>query len=338
MASQALSTIAQLLYPDLQTLDFARIVAELDAVLRRLRSGDVEITWDCDDLVTFDVPETRILLAWSETEKRGVGGCLTVSVGPSPWTTDRPNKADHDVLCSRLVERIQGRFVPASVLWHQVCGPVGSDYVDDLIDTLPDVGATSLPPIDSILDTLSRADLHKAELQSRPPHPRSLGAAELSRLAMAPTRTPPDDIAGPLSAVVLARSPRSLVPLVLIPVPEANQIRVSGFGEAANDQPDLPQPKAVELARLRDALYPLDGADAEVEVAYSTQMRLAAHCMNATLILVWAPLGAAVMTYSVLKGADMRLSGRMMAVAGTFFALANSPVGQTMAAMAKGLS
>ena len=60
--------------------------------------------------------------------------------------------------------------------------------------------------------------------------------------------------------------------------------------------------------------------------------------MNATLILVWAPLGAAVMTYSVLRGENMRLSARMMAVAGTIFALANSPVGQTVAAVAKGIS
>ena len=83
------------------------------------------------------------------------------------------------------------------------------------------------------------------------------------------------------------------------------------------------------------ALYP--PGDPETVYAYSTQMRLAAHCMNATLILVWAPLGAAVMTYTVLKGENMRLSARMMAVTGTLFALAHSPVGQTMAAMAKSI-
>ena len=307
MASPDLSTIAQLLYPDLQALDFARIVAELDAVLQRMRGNEVEITWDCDDLVTFDVPETRILLAWSETDKRGVGGCLTVSVGPNPAAPVRLSKADHDVMCSRLVERIQGRFAPAGVLWRQVAGPVGSDYVDGLIDVLPDVGGLGLPPIDSILDTLSRADLHLAELQAKPPHPRSVRAPELSRMAMDP---------------------------VILSDEAAHQTLMPGFGEAANDQPDLPLLKSEELARLRGALYPI----VEDEAVYSTQMRLAAHCMNATLILVWAPLGAAVMTYSVLKGENMRLSSRMMAVAGTMFALAHSPVGQTMAAVAKGLS
>jgi hypothetical protein len=211
-------------------------------------------------------------------------------------------------MCSRLVERIQGRFVPAGVLWRQVAGPVGSDYVDGLIDDLPDVGGLALPPIDSILDTLSRADLHMAELQAKPPHPRSVRAPELSRMAMDPAEVAADEA--------------------------ASQVVAAGFGEAANDQPDLPLLKSEELARLRGALYPI----VEDEAVYSTQMRLAAHCMNATLILVWAPLGAAVMTYSVLKGENMRLSSRMMAVAGTMFALAHSPVGQTMAAVAKGLS
>ncbi len=102
---------------------------------------------------------------------------------------------------------------------------------------------------------------------------------------------------------------------------------------AANDRPDLPRPSDVDLARLRLALYPPDpGAP-----AYTTQMRLAVHCMNATLILVWAPLGAAVMTYSLLRGEDMRLSARLMAVTGTMLALAQTPMGHTVAAMARTL-
>jgi hypothetical protein len=102
---------------------------------------------------------------------------------------------------------------------------------------------------------------------------------------------------------------------------------------AANDQPDLPLPHDAELARLRLALYPPEPVSEEGP-QYSTQMRLAAHCLNATLILVWSPLGAAVMTYSILRGEDMRLSARTMAVAGTLFALAHSPLGQTVAVMA----
>lgn len=332
MASPDLSTIAQLLYSDLQTLDFTRIVAELDAVLTRLRGGDVEISWDCDDLVTFDVPETRILLAWSQIDKRCLGGCLTVSVGPNP-AADRPSKTDHDVLCSRLVERIEGRFAPACVLWRQVAGPVSAEYVDDLIESLPEVGGPSLPSIDSILDTLSRADLQKADLQSRPPHPRSVCAPELSRMAMEPPRVVIADVPQPAASVFAAKPTKASRRRLRIPAPVAKQIVVAGVAETANDQPHLPLPKNAELERLREALYPVV-EEASEKAVYSTQIRIAAHCMNATLILVWAPLGAAVMTYSVLKGEDMRLSARLMAVSGTFFAVAHSSVGQSFAAMA----
>ena len=337
MTSPDQSTIAQLLYPDAEALDFARIVTELDGVLQRMRGKEVEIAWDCDDLVTFDVPETRILLSWSETDKRGIGGCLTVSVGPGPLARKTQGTPDHDVLCSRLVERIQNRFVASGVLWHQAQGLVGADLVDELVEALPEIGGSALPPIDSILDTLSRADLHMAGLQTRPPHPRSIRAPELSLMAMEPAPVVVPEVERP-DPVQAARD------RIKAPIWSADDLSLSealpGFAEPANDAPDLPLPKDLELARVRAALYPEPASEpvAEEEVVYSTQMRLAAHCMNATLILVWAPLGAAVMTYSLLRGENMRLSARTMAVAGTLFALAHSPVGQTVAAVARGLS
>ena len=46
MTDLGLSTIAQLLFPNEQSIDFARIVAELEGVLSRLQSQDVKIAWD----------------------------------------------------------------------------------------------------------------------------------------------------------------------------------------------------------------------------------------------------------------------------------------------------
>ena len=68
MIPPAHTTIAQLLYLEVQAFDFARIVAELETVLTRVpgdpaRAEPVRIIWDSDDLVTFDMAETRILLA-----------------------------------------------------------------------------------------------------------------------------------------------------------------------------------------------------------------------------------------------------------------------------------
>jgi hypothetical protein len=99
---------------------------------------------------------------------------------------------------------------------------------------------------------------------------------------------------------------------------------------AANDAPDIPRPCDPELARLRAALYP---APEYLPVA-TPQLRLSAYAMNATLIVVWAPLGGAVMTYSLLKGEDMKFSARLMVATGVALGLLNTEFGQTMAAMA----
>ncbi len=333
------STVARLLYPDAQAVDFARVVAELDGVLTRLNKRDVVVTWDCDDLVTFDLPQTRALLAWSETGRRGAGGCLTVSVGPGPAPAPRAAKPDFEVLCSRLVERIEERFVPAAILWAQIEGRVKAEGVDGLFVDLTGPDAQGLPPVDSILDRMAEADLHMADLhvagKLAEPNPRLFHADELSRLAMDPALLAPRQ-GRPNANLIAAWQPGARVrPLILVPAAMMGQ--VSQPLAATSDDPH--REMSAELLPIRTALYPLGGEEPIVEApfAYSTPMRLAAHCMNATLILVWPPLGAAVMTYSVLGGENMRLSGRLMAVTGTLVALAQTPLGQTVAAVAKSL-
>ncbi len=347
MMTLDLTTIAQLLFPNERQLDFARIVAELETVLSRLRGEAVQITWDCDDLVYFDMPETRILLGWSDLAAPQLDGCLTVSVGPGPQSALRTLDSEHDILCSRLVERIQNRFVPLAVIWRQVEGMIDAELVDDLIDTLPDLSSV-LPPVESIVEAVLKTDRSKARQSNRPPevfHPHPV--ATPATVAPVPVQTDGEKS--------VAASPQNGHPLTLklrntkqhnatppppqptpATIPDTQQAKPQPV--AANDQPDLPLPRDAELARLRLALYPPAPAQAatqpDASPQYSTQMRLAAHCLNATLILVWSPLGAAVMTYSLLKGEDMRLSSRTMAVAGTLFALAHTPFGQTVAAMA----
>jgi hypothetical protein len=302
-----------MLFADGKALDFARIVSELDSVLTRLRGKEVTITWDCDDLVTFDMPDTRIVLAWAEVGTHRSGGALTVSVGPGYLAQGDAERSEHDVLCSRLVERILTRFEPSAVLWCQIDGPVDADTVDELTDAVPEM-ATSLPPVESILDKLTKTDLQIATKNTETRRIRSLSAAPPT------TKAKPPEAAKPSAPAPVKPEP-------------AKPVSISA---AANDRPHLPKTRNAELARVRQALYPPEAAP-ETPV-YSTQMRLAAHCLNATLIVVWPPLGAAVMTYAVLRGENMQMSARLMAVAGTFFAIAHSPIGQGMMAMARGMA
>lgn len=298
MANPVHSTIAQLLYADLQAFDFARIVAELEAVLSNRCGAPVDIDWDADDLITFDLPESRVVLACTEYGPKGRESCLTIAVCP-------PSKADeragyHPILCSRLVERIGRRYTPVSIIWREVAEPVTAEFIDRLVDALPSLNPPhpvevpqGLPPVEAIVDEVATADRVKNGL--------------------APVGLKP---------VIVPKAEEPLPPMATDLIP-------------ANDQPDLPRPRDEALIRLRDALYcETPAPEAPAEASYSTQMRLAVHCMNATLILVWAPLGAAVMTYSLLRGENMRLSGRLMAVVGTMLALAHTPIGQTVKAMA----
>lgn len=322
VAHLGLSTIAQMLFADGKAIDFARIVSELDSVLTRLRGKEVCITWDCDDLVTFEMPDTRIVLAWAEGGPHRAGGALTVSVGPGSTVVGDPSKNEHDVLCSRLVERILMRFEPSAVLWCQIEGPVDADMIDELTDAVPEI-ASALPPVESILDTLTKTDLRIATRNNENRRIRSLSTPPLSAKPKpakpAPEATKPAKTAAD-KKVTLKPNPVKPKPMV-----------------AANDRPRLPRTRSAELARVRLALYPPKEAEPD-KPAHSTQMRLAAHAMNATLIVVWPPLGAAMMTYSVLRGENMQMSARLMAVAGTFYALAHSPIGQGMVAMARSLA
>lgn len=90
----------------------------------------------------------------------------------------------------------------------------------------------------------------------------------------------------------------------------------------ANDHPDQPQHDDDRLSRVRAALYdPVDGPNPPA--GPSVQMRLAVHAMNGTLIAVAAPVGAAVMTYSLLRGEDMRLTARALTLCGALMTMLN---------------
>lgn len=373
MTPSVLSTIAQMLYPQEQTLDFARIVTEVERVLTRLRPDPVTIDWTCDDLVTFALADTRMLLAWAEfggTEpgrstadrtadradtrrlaeprhmpdqrqtqpglpRRAI--CLTIAIGPA--TTGPVRARDHAALCSQVVECIQSRFIPAAVLWREIPGRVEPEVVDALLASLPSLTLsplTSLPPVHAILDDVMRTDRAKIASPQTPrpvtqwPTPQEIAAQPAAKPVVAaprpaaPVEPTPLQIVPPSVAAVTVPAPKP--PHLTAPAPDLMHV--------ANDRPDLPYPPDAALARLRTALYPPKGVAEDCCAAPSVQMRLAAHCFNATLILVWVPLGAAMLTYTLLKGEDVRLSARLIAVTGTVLALIHSPLGHTVKAMA----
>lgn len=91
----------------------------------------------------------------------------------------------------------------------------------------------------------------------------------------------------------------------------------------ANRLPETPEedPLQTHLHRVRDALYAPDpegdAAAAAAAAHLSLPARCTAHAFNLALLVTALPLGAAMMVYTFLRGEDLRLSARMVAVAGT---------------------
>lgn len=271
MSHVAHSTIAQAIYANPQDCSFVRVVTELEGLMSRLRNNVLRTRWDYEDVVVFDLGETRIVLGWSEDQTDDLPACLLVSVGPLPSGAEGAHDPTHEVLCSRLMERIQTRYPPNAVLWRQLPMAIEPELVDALID--------SLPPIRDVLG------------------------------------------ANPADEPVPVVRPRTAA---------ADRIKIAAPSQPANDTPDLPRRAESELGRVRAALYPTP----EVSLQETAQMRLAAQAMNATLIVVWMPLGVAAMTYSLIKGETIGFSARMMALTGTVFAWSQTPFGQQVVSLA----
>jgi hypothetical protein len=329
MSDIATSTIAQLLFVKRPQLNFAHVVSELDAALSRYPADRRSLGWDCDDVAVFDLDGTRIALGYAEDLDGDHAACLTVSVGPGPG--DRVSGAlarRRATFCRLIVNRLTDRYASDTILWKDLSVTVTPDVIDRLLDDLPDVEADTAAPVD--IDRLMARMTE--ELDQRMPPPETELLIEMPKVARGAT----PGFWAAISDVELPFRITAARQRVSATVQPAEAVAPTAV---ANDVPDLPPLPLSDLDRIRRALYAEEMAAnapkeavAEGEPA-SVPMRLAVHAMNATLITVYAPVGAAVMTYSILRGEDMRLSGRMMALTGALLALSQSPMGQQMMAM-----
>ncbi|HSF63721.1 MAG TPA: hypothetical protein VLA78_05005 [Paracoccaceae bacterium] len=141
---------------------------------------------------------------------------------------------------------------------------------------------------------------------------------------------PQADIAAPQAPLPVQRPARDRSTRTPRPDP------LTALAERSAVLADMPAPRAApdttpgggsvqELARLRSALYPPED-DTRAAEQPSPQLRLAAHAMDATLIVVAPPVGAALMTYGLLRGSNLVRSGRAMAVTCTFVGLVQGPL------------
>ncbi len=315
MSAASPSTLAQLLFSTPPQINFADIVDELEAVLAHYPATSRALSRDGGCVAIFDLDGSRVVLGFTDDLAGPHAACLTVSVGTGPdLTGPGPLAGRRTALCRKIADRLSSRYPYDTVVWHETPSPVTPDLIDRMIETLAAGGEpTRLPQepaveIDRLLARMS------VELEIRQVNPVTNFARP------DPHSFTPLSVRPPKARIKL---PAALRPA---PVPEELLTAPAETEVVANDRPLLPQNHDADAARIRAALYP---PEEEVEDQRpSTQMRLAVHAMNATMIVVLLPVGAAMMTYSILRGEDMRRSGRMMALTGLVLAAGQSQFGQ----------
>lgn len=296
MRINSASTVAQLLYNNPPTPNFARVVSSMEKALASFPAAVRRLDWTNDDIAIFDIDDCRIALALTEQPGDGHAACLSVSAGPSPLPPDEDGSdfvPQH--LCSALVDRIVADLPADAVLWSEATGVVTVDTLDLLISALPrrtDIELLGPRHMDLPVEATATTDRQKPEplrLVNPVPRRRSVKAAMPVQVKIEPANPVPAE-----SGVVELR------------------------------------PRDLDLIRIRAALYPPEDEAAEGISGQSVQMRLAVHSMNATLLVVMLPLGAAMTTYTLLRGADMRATGRAMALGGFGLVLARMPMIQAL--------
>lgn len=295
-ASDQDSTIAQFVFDHDPALNLPLLVKELDGALQRSGAGMRMITWDGDDLVLLDVEGARFSLSY-DSDAAGTPASLMISVGPGPnGPSDPADRRRHEDLCQLIAARLKTRFAPERMLWHQVTGPVTPDLIDDLFDRLPDFEDTQKP-------VTTQVHSETAKVLRAFPETEDLRAVSFAEKAR---------------AIKAAKSERARA---------AKHAKSAPAMDPANSQPTPLRSLNPEMARLRAALYPAPEAQ---DTERSVKLRLAASTMDMTLMVVFLPAGAAMLTYSVLKGGNVNASARMMALTCTVLGLSQLPFAHSL--------
>lgn len=128
-----MSRVAELLFLDAPLGDFARMVGELELVLQRHSDEKPRLSWDCDDVASFDLPGLRILLSQSESPYPGYAHRMVVSVGPSRTAAPQDQvPMVYASICAKLTTRLKHRLRPDELRWSEISGVVTAEDVDTL--------------------------------------------------------------------------------------------------------------------------------------------------------------------------------------------------------------
>jgi hypothetical protein len=145
------TVIAHALYTRAPPVNFARLVAMLEARLRQLPRAAPELSWDCDDVAMFRLAGLRVMVALTDAPGTDYACCITIGVGPdTPAPGQGPVQRRAGGLCRTIAEGLAANTQPEAVMWNRVAGVLTPERIDDLIWRLSDrdLLAFAMPPVD----------------------------------------------------------------------------------------------------------------------------------------------------------------------------------------------
>lgn len=308
------TSVAHILLGPCSDMNFAHVVGEMQRTLTDCMETPYTLEWKEDDVAIFDMETTRVVFAVDTyTEQDEMSNhytcCLMVSVGPalSGKATLLPT-APFDRLCQLIVRRISAYYGVAEVVWRETDAEMNAETIELLLGDLP-VPAT--PETEKAVPQ-EEARLYTQDdvIQFRKSRNISFEAAEEAEVQNVGQRR---------KEAVNRRKTEALS--------EYQDL----YQTVANSVPELTAVDAAKLYAIRAALYAPDQPVNGVQLA-SPQTRLAATAMDVTMVMVCLPVGAAMLTYHVLKGGELRRSAQMLTLTGLFMSGANSAVAQQVLA------
>jgi|GEM_PF-575346 len=297
------STIALVTCDANSKINFAHVVGEMRRSLDKSTLNTYTLAWDHDDIATFDFESTRIVLSL-ESQSLNINEAdpdrLFVSVGPpSSGLLSREPEIPYEQLCSMIVERVCAYYDTKPVYWQQVEDCVTSETVDQIFDEIASAQHRS-----------QAMDLAAAAIVDAP---KSGAPTNIVQLQALPKRAPRSRSKGDTRQ----QPSRADRPAHAAQVGVANDVALGVVYDSDR------------LRAIRTALYEVqDGPKSAEPERNSPIARLSATAMDATLVMVCLPVGAAMITYHVFRGGEIRHTAHMMTITGLF--LASSKVFSTM--------
>jgi hypothetical protein len=253
---RAKTMVGHLLYPERPSLNFRRLVADLDAALAGAGAEEWTTTLARDGLAVIDAGTSRIAVAMAENLDTRGATAITVTVGVGPEEAAGEGLARKQAVLARLIaDRVAARTPPTETIWTESDEVATPEFLERRAEDLAARRRTG-------------EDVRSELAEARRVRPRRfVDLEDLPRL--------------------MARVEATL-----------DARRTKWDESTAVDLPPM------DLSGLVD--------DAVEPKAASAPLRMAAHLIDATVMVLLLPVGAAMMVYSLTRGADLNTSARVM--------------------------